>query len=170
MTPQPGTSQPETTDASASGGPSTAEPGTSPLRLTAIRETPLSVDEALSAVADPAAGGTCVFIGTVRDLDEGRRVQTLRYEAHPSAATEIARVGVEVAREVPVTALAAIHRQGDLELGDIAVVVAVSAPHRQEAFQACRLYIDRLKHEVPIWKEQEFVDGGTQWVGSTDVG
>lgn len=164
------TSQPKATDRSASEPPSTAEPGTSLLRLTAIRETPLSVDEVLSAVADPAAGGTCVFVGTVRDLDENRPVQTLSYEAHPSAAAELARVGADVAAQIPVTALAATHRHGDLELGDIAVVVAAAAPHRQEAFQACRLYIDRLKHEVPIWKEQGFVDGRTQWVGSTDVG
>ncbi|WP_062356136.1 molybdenum cofactor biosynthesis protein MoaE [Herbidospora yilanensis] len=136
------------------------------IRLLAIRETPLSVDEVVAAVGDHAAGGTTLFIGTVRDLDEGRGVELLSYSAHPSAEAELRRVAEKVAADFPVTALAAVHRVGDLELGDIAVIVAVACPHRGEAFAASRRLIDDLKHEVPIWKNQRFTDGSAEWVGA----
>lgn len=136
------------------------------IRLLAIRETPLSVDEVVAAVGDHAAGGTTLFIGTVRDLDEGRDVELLSYSAHPSAEAELRRVAEKVAADFPVTALAAVHRVGDLELGDIAVIVAVACPHRGEAFAASRRLIDDLKHEVPIWKNQRFTDGSAEWVGA----
>ncbi|TKK85531.1 molybdenum cofactor biosynthesis protein MoaE [Herbidospora galbida] len=136
------------------------------IRLLAIRETPLSVDEVVAAVGDHAAGGTTLFIGTVRDLDEGRGVDLLSYSAHPSAEAELRRVAEKVAADFPVTALAAVHRVGDLELGDIAVIVAVACPHRGEAFAASRRLIDDLKHEVPIWKNQRFTDGSAEWVGA----
>ncbi|GLX99038.1 molybdenum cofactor biosynthesis protein MoaE [Herbidospora sp. NEAU-GS84] len=136
------------------------------IRLLAIRETPLSVDEVVAAVGDHAAGGTTLFIGTVRDLDEGRDVELLSYSAHPSAEAELRRVAEKVAADFPVTALAAVHRVGDLELGDIAVIVAVACPHRGEAFAASRRLIDDLKHEVPIWKNQRFADGSAEWVGA----
>jgi molybdopterin synthase catalytic subunit len=136
------------------------------IRLLALRETPLSVDEALAAVAAPAAGGTAVFVGTVRDDDAGRAVTSLGYSAHPDAAGALRRVAERVAADFPVTALAAVHRVGDLDIGDLAVVVAVACPHRAEAFAACRRLIDDLKHEVPIWKHQRFVDGTEEWVGA----
>lgn len=136
-----------------------------PVRLTAVRETPLSVDEVLAAVADPAAGGTCVFVGTVRDEDGARAVSALSYSAHPSAGEQLAAVAAAVGARHPVTALAATHRVGDLAVGDLAVVVAVSAPHRAEAFAAARDLIDTLKSTVPIWKHQQFGDGADEWVG-----
>lgn len=136
------------------------------IRLLDIREKPLSVDEVLAAVADPAAGGTCVFVGTVRDLDSGRSVVELGYSAHPSVALTLRSVAESVAAAHPVTALAAIHRVGDLAIGDLAVVAAVSAPHRAEAFAACQQLIDDLKANVPIWKHQRFTDGTDEWVGS----
>lgn len=135
------------------------------VRLTDVREQPLSVDEVLGAVADPSAGGTCVFVGTVRDEDGDRAVSALAYSAHPSAAEQLSEVAAAVARRHEVTALAATHRVGDLAVGDLAVVVAVSAPHRAEAFAAARDLIDTLKSTVPIWKRQQFGDGGEQWVG-----
>jgi molybdopterin synthase catalytic subunit len=134
--------------------------------VTEVRETPLSVDECLAAVSRPAAGGITVFVGTVREQDDGRTVERLEYAAHPSAAAELERVARAVAADVPVVALAAQHRVGDLAIGDLAVVVAASAAHRGEAFTACRRLIDDLKATVPIWKHQMFGDGDAEWVGS----
>lgn len=135
------------------------------VRLVAVQNEPLSVDEVLSAVSDPSAGGTCLFVGTVRDLDHDRSVNKLAYSAHPTVVDRLTEVVQQVADRHPVTALAAAHRVGDLAIGDLAVVVAVSAPHRGEAFDACRDLIDTLKSTVPIWKHQEFSDGGEEWVG-----
>ncbi|WP_061299759.1 molybdenum cofactor biosynthesis protein MoaE [Herbidospora cretacea] len=136
------------------------------IRLLAIRDTPLSVDEVFAAVGDAAAGGTVLFVGTVRDLDGGKEVSGLSYSAHPTALDELERVAGKIVAEFPVTALAAVHRVGDLALGDIAVIVAVACPHRAEAFAASRRLIDDLKHEVPIWKNQRFADGSAEWVGA----
>ncbi|MER8016690.1 molybdenum cofactor biosynthesis protein MoaE [Streptomyces griseoluteus] len=138
----------------------------SPIRLLGLRETPLSLDEVYRAVGDDAAGGTALFVGTVRDHDGGRSVSSLEYSAHPSAEAELRRVAEEIAAEFPVRALAAVHRTGPLAIGDVAVITAVSCPHRAEAFAACRRLIDTLKHEVPVWKRQIFTDGGTEWVGA----
>jgi len=137
----------------------------SQVRLTAVREQALSVDEVLAAVADPAAGGTCVFVGAVRDEDGDRAVSALAYSAHPTAEAQLREVAEAVGARHPVTALAATHRVGDLAIGDLAVVVAVSAPHRAEAFAAARDLIDTLKSTVPIWKHQQFSDGADEWVG-----
>ncbi|MFE3828149.1 molybdenum cofactor biosynthesis protein MoaE [Streptomyces sp. NPDC059092] len=137
-----------------------------PIRLLAIRDTPLSVDEVFRAVGDDAAGGTALFVGTVRDHDGGASVDALGYSCHPSAEAELRRVAEKIVAGHPVRALAAVHRVGDLEIGDLAVVVAVSCPHRAEAFEACRKLIDDLKHEVPIWKHQKFSDGTEEWVGA----
>lgn len=144
----------------------TVEPsGAAAIRLLALRETELSVDEVLAAVSDPVAGGTVVFIGRVRDEDDGRAVETLGYSAHPSIDVALREVAEHVAATHPVTALAAVHRVGDLVVGDLAVVVAASCPHRSEAFAACRALIDELKASVPIWKNQVFADGSQEWVG-----
>ncbi|MEU3354072.1 molybdenum cofactor biosynthesis protein MoaE [Streptomyces sp. NPDC037389] len=137
-----------------------------PVRLLAVRETPLSVDEVFAAVGDAAAGGTALFVGTVRDHDGGADVTGLGYSAHPTAEAELRRVAEKVAADFPVRALAAVHRVGELAVGDLAVVVAVSCPHRAEAFEACRRLIDDLKREVPIWKHQTFADGTEEWVGA----
>ncbi|NUR93191.1 MAG: molybdenum cofactor biosynthesis protein MoaE [Nonomuraea sp.] len=136
------------------------------IRLLDIRDTPLSVDEALSAVSDHAAGGTTLFVGTVREQDHGKPVTKLGYSAHPSALDELRAVAEKIAADFPVTAIAAVHRVGDLELGDIAVIVVVAAPHRDEAFRASRRLIDDLKSQVPIWKHQVFADGSAEWVGA----
>jgi molybdopterin synthase catalytic subunit len=136
------------------------------LRLLDLRDTPLSVDEVLAAVADPRAGGVVSFTGAVRDHDGGRAVVELEYEAHPGAAAELERVARSVADRVDVLALAAVHRTGLLRVGDVAVVVAASAEHRAEAFEAARTLIDDLKATVPIWKRQVFSDGDQEWVGT----
>jgi molybdopterin synthase catalytic subunit len=136
------------------------------IRLAELRTGPLSVDELRAAVSDPGAGGIALFAGAVRDRDHGRAVTRLSYSAHPSAAVELRRVAEKIAADYDVRALAAVHRIGDLEIGDLAVVVAASCAHRTEAFEACRALIDRLKHEVPIWKRQWFGDEASEWVGS----
>jgi molybdopterin synthase catalytic subunit len=136
------------------------------IRLAELRDTPLSVDEVLGAVSDPAAGGVALFVGAVRDHDHGQDVTRLGYTAHPSAAAELRRVAEKVAASFSATAVAAVHRVGDLAVGDLAVVVAVSCPHRGEAFDACRALIDELKRSVPIWKHQQYAGGGSEWVNS----
>ncbi|MFW6693814.1 molybdenum cofactor biosynthesis protein MoaE [Streptomyces sp. MAR4 CNX-425] len=143
-----------------------------PVRLVAVRGTPLSVDEVFAAVGDPAAGGTALFVGTVRDHDRREAservdgVTALGYSSHPTAEAEMRRIAEKVAADYPVRALAAVHRVGELAVGDLAVVVAVSCPHRAEAFDACRRLVDTLKRDVPIWKHQKFTDGTEEWVGA----
>lgn len=136
------------------------------IRLLDIRDTPLSVDEVYASVGSPAAGGTALFVGTVREQDQDRPVTRLSYAAHPSALDELRGVAEKVAADFPVSALAAVHRVGDLALGEIAVIVAVACPHRGEAFAAARRLIDDLKSRVPIWKHQFFADGSAEWVGA----
>lgn len=152
---------PHTADAVTTSGAETTA-----VRLLDIRETALSADEVLAAIADPAAGGTALFIGTVRNHDHDRPVGRLGYEAHPEALRQLREVAGRVAAEHQVTALAAVHRTGELAVGDAAVIVGVAAAHRAAAFAACRRLIDDLKDEVPIWKHQHFTDGMSEWVGS----
>ena len=140
--------------------------GVSLVRLVGVRETALSVDEVRAAVADPGAGGIALFAGAVRDNDHDQSVLGLSYTAHPTAEAELLRICEEIAEKFDVTAIAAVHRTGDLDIGDLAVVAAVSCPHRAEAFEACRALIDELKASVPIWKHQRFANGTTEWVGS----
>jgi molybdopterin synthase catalytic subunit len=130
---------------------------------------PLSVDAAVAAVRHPGAGGLCVFIGMVRDENEGRPVTRLEYEAYaPMAVAEMRRICDELGREIDGVKLAVLHRTGDLAVGDVAVVCAASAPHRGEAFAACRKLIDRIKARVPIWKREHGPDGA-YWVGWQDA-
>jgi molybdopterin synthase catalytic subunit len=136
------------------------------VRLIAVREAELSVDEVRAAVADRSGGGIVLFAGAVRDSDHDRGVSGLSYTAHPSAQAELRRVAEKIAEKFGVLAVAAVHRVGDLAIGDLAVVVAVSCPHRAEAFDACRALIDELKASVPIWKHQRFTDGTSEWVGT----
>ena len=136
------------------------------VRLVDVRAVELSVDEVRAAVADATAGGIALFGGAVRDSDHDRPVTGLSYSAHPSALDELRRVAEVIAEKFKVTGIAAVHRVGDLAIGDLAVVVAVSSPHRAEALDACRALIDELKATVPIWKHQRFADGDSEWVGS----
>lgn len=134
------------------------------ITLADIRDEPLSVDEVLAAVSDPQAGGVGLFVGVVRDHDHAKDVRGLEYSAHPSAIDELRKVASAVLDE-GITKVAAVHRVGALEVGDVAVVVAVSAPHRGPALDACNRLIDDLKVRVPIWKHQSFADGSDEWVG-----
>src|SRR3954468_25062699 len=136
------------------------------VRLLALRDAPIDPAEVTAAVDDPGAGGVVAFTGLVRDRDGGRDVTELEYVAHPDAEAALHRVAAAVASDLPVRALAAVHRVGLLQVGDVAVVVAAAAAHRGEAFEAARRLIDDLKETVPIWKRQVFADGEQEWVGS----
>lgn len=136
-----------------------------PIRLLGLRAQPLDPQECEAAVADPTAGGLTLFTGSVRSVDEGRPVTALEYEAHPGAQQALHAVAERAAALPGVVAVAALHRTGLLAVGDVAVVVAASAAHRDEAFAACRQLIDELKATVPIWKRQVFAGGGQEWVG-----
>lgn len=137
------------------------------IRLLDIRDAPLVVDEVYDAVRADTAGGVALFIGTVRDHDMNKPVRVLGYSAHSTALVALRTVveGV-VERHDEVVAVAAVHRVGELGIGDIAVIVAVACAHRGDAFVACRELIDDLKAGVPIWKHQAFADGSEEWVGT----
>jgi molybdopterin synthase catalytic subunit len=134
--------------------------------LVRVSAEPLSVDEVLAFVADPSAGGTCVFIGTVRDAGtDGATVTGLRYESWDDVALERLRsIADDLRARWTVRKLALVHRTGELDVGETSVVVAVSAAHRAEAFDACREGIEQLKHEVPIWKKEVLASGEGHWV------
>jgi len=139
------------------------------MTLFEIRETELSVAEVIAAVTRPEAGGIAVFVGTVRAESGGLPVTRLEYQAYASmAAKEMARIADEIRAELGDVQLAVLHRTGSLAVGDAAVVCAASTPHRAEAFQACRLLIDRIKARVPIWK-REHGPSGPYWVGWEDA-
>jgi molybdopterin synthase catalytic subunit len=127
--------------------------------------TPLSLDRCLAAVSGAGMGGIVTFTGMVRRHSRGVAVDHLEYEAYGTMAVrEMTRLCDEIEAEIAGTKLAVEHRMGRLEVGDIAVVIAAAAPHRAEAFTACRAMIDRLKDRVPIWKK-EVGDDGAEWVG-----
>jgi len=135
----------------------------------ALRDVAPSVDEAIARVKHPGAGAVCAFLGVVRDRNEGRAVVKLEYEAYPAmAVAEMTRIAAELASETPGLRLAVLHRTGALVVGDVAVVCAASAPHRGEAYAACRALIDRVKARVPIWK-REHGPQGAYWVGWEDA-
>jgi molybdopterin synthase catalytic subunit len=135
------------------------------VREASISSSPLSVDRLLDLVRDPTVGGIALFVGVVRDHDHDAEVTSLDYSVHPTAEQTLARCAARVAGEHDVLTLAVSHRSGHLQIGDLAVVVAAGAVHRRAALDACRALIDTVKAEVPIWKEQAFADGGTEWVG-----
>ena len=137
------------------------------IRMLGVGETPLSVADVYASVADvPSAGGIALFSGVVRDEDDGRAVTDLGYSAHPSVETYLREVVDKAIAQYPIQAVSAVHRIGDLKIGEIAVIVAVACPKRGEAFEACRQIIDQIKETVPIWKHQRFADGDAEWVGA----
>jgi len=134
-------------------------------RFVRVSADPIGADEALLAVADPGAGGTCVFVGTVRDRSQAGAVSGITYEAWEELATErLHEIADELFATWPLCRVALLHRHGDLAVGETSVAVAVSASHRAEAFEACRHAIEQLKHDVPIWKKEVLVGGEGHWV------
>lgn len=136
-----------------------------PMRtLYQITEVPIDPEALRTAVADPASGAVASFVGTTRNSFGGRGVLYLEYEAYaPMAELEMQKVGTEIALRWPtVTGVAIAHRIGRVEIGEVSVAVAVSAPHRREALAACAHGIDRLKATLPVWKREVFTDG-SEW-------
>jgi molybdopterin synthase catalytic subunit len=133
--------------------------------LVRVTSDPISADEALAFVGDGGAGGTCAFLGTVRDHSDAGDVGGLSYEAWDALAVRrLEEIADEAFGKWPIRKVALLHRTGDLAIGEISVVVAVSAEHRAEAFEACRHGIERLKEDVPIWKKEHLRAGESRWV------
>ena len=129
-----------------------------------VTSDPLDVAAHEKAVADPRAGAVVAFQGVVRDHDDGRTVTLLEYEAHPSAAEVLDAVAAEIAADPAVYAVAVSHRVGRLEIGDVALVAAVSTAHRAAGFAICARLVDEVKSRLPVWKRQVFADGTDEWV------
>ncbi len=139
------------------------------MTLIDVRDEPLSIDECYNAVLANDKGGVCLFVGRVRDHNDGMVIRALQYEAYASMAKkEMQRIALEIQEEIPGTVLACLHRVGDLQIGELAVVCVASAAHRDGAFRACRALIDRIKERVPIWKREHGPDG-PYWVGWEDA-
>jgi molybdopterin synthase catalytic subunit len=133
--------------------------------MTEIITTPIDAAAVTERVRSSMAGAVCTFLGTVRELTGGRRTISLSYEAYPEMALKkLAELEDEARRRWPIIDLVLVHRVGDLALGEISVAVAVSCPHRHQAFEACRWLIDTLKEVVPIWKKEIWADGTEEWV------
>ena len=131
-----------------------------------VTQKALELQELVTFVNDPSTGAVATFIGTARDHNEGRKVISLEYEAYPEMAErELARLGEEAERRWKIHRIAIVHRVGAVRIGEPSVIVAVSAAHRQDAFEACRFAIEELKKTVPIWKK-EFFEGGEVWIGT----
>lgn len=132
-----------------------------------LSESPIDVASHEALVDHSAAGAVVSFAGVVRNHDSGRGVTRLEYSAHPSAAEVLAEVAADVAAASEgVRAIAVSHRIGVLNIGDAALVAAVSADHRAAAFRTCALLVDTVKERLPVWKHQFFTDGTDEWVGS----
>lgn len=124
----------------------------------------IQVAELLAEIASPRDGALALFLGTVREHNAGRRVLFLEYDAYPAMATaEMARIEREAMTRFALSSVVVVHRTGRLELGEVSVAVAVAAPHRADAMEACRFVIDELKRSVPIWKKEHF-EGGAVWI------
>ena len=133
--------------------------------LVRVDAAPVDPETALAFVSDPGAGGTCLFSGTVRDHSDAGDVTGLDYESWDELAERRLReIADEMLEGWPVRKVALLHRTGRLEIGEVSVVVACSAPHRAEAFEACRHGIERIKQDVPIWKKESLASGESEWV------
>jgi molybdopterin synthase catalytic subunit len=133
--------------------------------MVSLTTEPIDYHAMTEGVRRPDCGAVVLFLGTVRDLTDGRVTAALDYEAYPAMAErKMAEIEADARRRWPVGGMALVHRLGHLEVGDVSVAVAVSCPHRGEAFEAGRHAIDRLKELVPIWKKENWADGTTEWV------
>lgn len=131
-----------------------------------LTKVPLSTEAAESWVASAEVGGICVFIGTVRNMTSGKKVESLEFEAYePMAVREMRKIAEAAIEKWPVVRIAIHHRLGNLAIGEVPVVIAVSCAHRDAAFEACKYCIDTLKETVPIWKKEKFEDGEV-WVAA----
>lgn len=133
--------------------------------MIALTQQPIDTAEILARVNSPQAGAVVLFLGTVRELTGQRRTLALDYECYPEMAEKkLAELEAEARRRWPLIECALVHRLGHMELGEASVAVAVSTPHRQDAFEAGKWLIDTLKEVVPIWKQENWSDGSKEWV------
>ena len=151
------------TEANAGGG--AAAGNSSEVVNATVSDLPLNAEHAHDAAWSPECGAVVGFSGIVRNHDGGKGVASLSYSAHPSAGEVIAAVAADVAAKHDGVRIWVGHRTGPLQIGDAALVAAVAAAHRGVAFAACSELVDTVKERVPIWKEQGFADGTTEWVG-----
>jgi molybdopterin synthase catalytic subunit len=129
-----------------------------------LTEQPIDFNSLTESVRDNGAGAVVLFLGTVREFTKGVQIDWLEYEAYPQMATaSMVQLEAEVREKFPVIGVAMSHRIGSLHLGDVSVAIAVSAPHRAQAFEAGRWLIDTLKERAPIWKKEHFSDGSEEW-------
>jgi len=129
-----------------------------------VQSEPIDVAWAIGHLTEPDVGGLALFLGTVRNEFQGRASRGLYYDAYPALAEEeMSRIADEMREEFQIRGVVFIHRVGELALGDTAVLVAVSAAHRDHALKACQVAIDRIKARVPIWKKERWADGDTTW-------
>jgi molybdopterin synthase catalytic subunit len=129
-----------------------------------VKSGPLDPQRVVDHVRTDEAGAVALFYGVVRDNNLGRRVLYLEYDAYPEMATKVMRqIADEIKARWPITDVAIQHRTGRLEIGETSLLVAVSSPHRKEAFDACHALVDRFKEVVPIWKKEVF-EGGEEWI------
>jgi molybdopterin synthase catalytic subunit len=139
--------------------------------MVSLTTGPIDYHALTEGVRRPDCGAVALFLGTVRDLTGDRVTAALDYEAYPAMAEKKMReIEEDARRRWPVGGMALVHRLGHLAVGEVSVAVAVSCPHRAEAFAACRHAIDRLKELVPIWKKENWADGSTEWVHPGDSG
>lgn len=134
------------------------------VRRVAVTESVIGAGALEAAVSDPRAGAVVSFSGNVRNHDDDRQVASLHYEAHPTAQRVLVEVAHEIAARFDAVAIAIEHRVGPIPIGEAALVVAVSAAHRGEAFTACAAAVDLTKERLPVWKHQRFSDGTDEWV------
>lgn len=131
-----------------------------------LTRQPIQLQELIDFVGSPEAGAIATFIGTTRNNNEGRKVIALNYDAYDEMAeAELARLGAEAKKRWPIERIAIVHRVGPVQIGEASVAIAVSAGHRQPAFEACRFAIEEIKKTVPIWKKEVF-EGGEVWIGT----
>ena len=129
-----------------------------------VTDAPVHIQELSKLVANPHSGAVVTFCGDVRDHDGGKEVASLLYEIHPSAPEQIKVITQSVMGRFEIEKVAVAHRYGDIAIGETAFAVAVSAAHRQAAFDACSAIVDEVKAKLPIWKHQKFTDGSDEWV------
>ena len=135
-----------------------------------ISNAPIETEKIIADVMDDSAGGTAVFIGTVRNRNEGKRVTSLEYQVYARMAeAKMKEIEAETRKKWPVKRMRLVHRVGQLSVGEVSVVVAVSCVHRGDAFEACRFAIDRVKQTLPLWKNEMDDSGKKKWVQGSPI-
>jgi molybdopterin synthase catalytic subunit len=130
-----------------------------------ITTAPIDPGAVLAAVGSPADGAALLFLGTVRDHNDGRAVTGIHYDAYAAMAEDVlARVVEEAAARADTDRIAVVHRLGELRVGEVSVAIAVSSPHREEAFATARFIIEEIKLRLPVWKQERYQSGGARWL------